>query len=40
VYEVPGAFHGFDSIAPKASVSQRYFDSKCAALRAAMALAG
>ena len=40
VYEVPGAFHGFDGLAPKASISQTYFDSKCAALRAAMALAG
>ena len=40
VYEVPGAFHGFDGLAPKASISQAYFDSKCAALRAAMALAG
>ena len=33
VHEVPGAFHGFDRIAPKAPVSQAYFDSKCAALR-------
>ena len=40
VYEVPGAFHGFDGVAPKASVSQRYFNSKCAALRGALALVG
>jgi acetyl esterase/lipase len=40
VYEVPGAFHGFDGLAPKAPVSQAYFDSKCAALRDAMAPAG
>jgi acetyl esterase/lipase len=33
VLEVPGAFHGFDRIAPKASVSQSYFDSKCTSLR-------
>ena len=40
VYEVPGAFHGFDGLAPKALVSQSYFASKCAALRAAMVLVG
>ncbi len=33
VHEVPGAFHGFDKLAPKASISQAYFDSKCASLR-------
>lgn len=32
VHEAPGAFHGFDHLAPKASVSQAYFDSQCAAL--------
>lgn len=37
VHEAPGAFHGFDALAPKTSVAQAYFDSKCAALRAAMA---
>lgn len=36
VHEVPGAFHGFDAIAPKASVSQAYFDSTCASLARAM----
>jgi acetyl esterase/lipase len=38
VHEVPGAFHGFDGIAPKAAVSQAYFDSKCASLGRAMDL--
>ncbi len=37
VHEVPGAFHGFDGIAPKAPVAQAYFDSQYAALRDAMA---
>ena len=36
VHEVPGAFHGFDGIAPKAAVSQAYFDSKCASLARAL----
>ncbi|MBU3707027.1 MAG: alpha/beta hydrolase, partial [Mycobacterium sp.] len=40
VHEVPGAFHGFDGLAPKASVSQQYFDSKCASLGRAMELVG
>ncbi|MDT5082090.1 MAG: hypothetical protein QOJ80_6727 [Mycobacterium sp.] len=31
-----GAFHAFDFIAPKASVSQRFFASQCRALRAAL----
>ena len=35
VHEVPGAFHGFDGLAPKAAVSQAYFDSTCASLRRA-----
>jgi acetyl esterase/lipase len=34
---VPGAFHGFDLIAPKLQVSQRFFDSQCDILRAALA---
>ena len=31
-----GAFHGFDKLAPKASISQTYFESKCASLRRVM----
>jgi acetyl esterase/lipase len=34
---VPGAFHGFDLILPKASVSQSFFASQCASLRSALA---
>lgn len=30
---VPGAFHGFDLLAPKAGVSQAFFASQCASLR-------
>ncbi|MCV7187576.1 alpha/beta hydrolase [Mycolicibacterium thermoresistibile] len=30
---VPGAFHGFDAIAPRAGVSRQFFDSQCAMLR-------
>jgi acetyl esterase/lipase len=37
---VPGAFHGFDILAAKAQVSQRFFDSQCDSLRAALAPAG
>jgi acetyl esterase/lipase len=33
---IPGAFHGFDRVASKAQVSQRFFASQCAALRAAL----
>lgn len=33
LHEVAGAFHGFDRIAPKASISQAFFDSKCASMR-------
>ena len=33
---VPGAFHGFDAIAPKASITQAFRDSQFAALRAAL----
>lgn len=36
VHEVPGAFHGFDGLAPKAAVSQAYFDTTCASLRRAL----
>jgi acetyl esterase/lipase len=36
VDEVPGAFHGFDGIAPNAPVSQTYFDSTCTALGRAL----
>jgi acetyl esterase/lipase len=32
---VPGAFHGFDGIVPKARVSQSFFKSQCALLREA-----
>jgi acetyl esterase/lipase len=35
VEEVPGAFHGFDATMPRAGVSRRFFDSRCAALRKA-----
>lgn len=38
VLEVPGAFHGFDKLAPKASISRAYFESKCTSLRRAMRL--
>ncbi len=34
---IPGAFHGFDLVAPKAQVSQRFFDAQCDSLRAALA---
>ncbi len=37
---VPGAFHGFDLIVPKASVSQSFFASQCASLRSALAAVG
>lgn len=32
---VPGAFHGFDLVAPKAKVSHSFFASQCASLRTA-----
>jgi acetyl esterase/lipase len=35
---VPGAFHTFDLLRPKAPVSQRFFDSQCAVLRDALTL--
>lgn len=34
---VPGAFHGFDLLLPKAAVSQQFFTSQCASLRNAFA---
>jgi acetyl esterase/lipase len=37
---VPGAFHGFDIRAPKTPVSQAFFASQCASLRAALAQRG
>ncbi|AQT78181.1 alpha/beta hydrolase [Mycolicibacterium litorale] len=36
VHVVPGAFHGFDGIAPKADISAAFFDSQCASLRPAL----
>ena len=36
VHEVPGAFHGFDAIATKASISRAYFDSQCVSLARAL----
>jgi acetyl esterase/lipase len=33
---IPGAFHGFDVMASKAQVSQRFFDSQCEILRATL----
>lgn len=33
---VPGAFHGFDAIAPRARVSREFFDSQCAMLQRAL----
>jgi acetyl esterase/lipase len=35
---VPGAFHLFDVVVPKAPVSQSFFASQCASLRTALAL--
>jgi len=37
---VPGVFHGFDVVVPKAQVSQQFFDSQCHSLRSALAPAG
>lgn len=36
VHVVPGAFHGFDGIAPKADIATAFFDSQCASLRPAL----
>ena len=33
VHVVPGAFHGFDGVVPKAHISKGFFDSQCASLR-------
>ena len=35
---VPGAFHGFDGVAPKASISRDFFESQCASLRQSMSV--
>jgi acetyl esterase/lipase len=37
VMVVPGAFHGFDGIAPRAEVSRAFFDSQCEVLKTAFA---
>ncbi|WIM87020.1 alpha/beta hydrolase [Candidatus Mycobacterium wuenschmannii] len=34
---IPGVFHGFDLVVPKAAVSRAFFASQCASLRAALA---
>jgi acetyl esterase/lipase len=34
---VPGAFHGFDSALPEATVSQKFFAAQCTAVRQALA---
>lgn len=39
VETIPGAFHGFDLVLPKAQVSRGFFDSQCDGLRAALATA-
>jgi len=36
---LPGVFHGFDMVAPKAQVSRRFFASQCDALRSGLGLA-
>jgi acetyl esterase/lipase len=33
---VPGAFHGFDLVVPKAGVSRTFFDAQCAAIQDAL----
>ncbi|WP_264066464.1 alpha/beta hydrolase [Mycolicibacterium komossense] len=38
VVVVPGAFHGFDAVAPKASVSRSFIDSQCAVLKGAFGI--
>ena len=37
---VPGAFHGFDLVVPKARVSRRFFASQCDVLRSALQTVG
>ena len=34
---IPGAFHGFDSIAPKTRIAREFFDSQCEVLRPILA---
>jgi acetyl esterase/lipase len=36
---VPGAFHGFDLVVPRATVSKAFFASQCASLRSALTTA-
>ncbi|MCV7028112.1 alpha/beta hydrolase [Mycobacterium sherrisii] len=38
VETIPGAFHGFDLVAPKVGVSQRFFDGQCEVLGRALAV--
>ena len=33
---VPGAFHGFDEVAPKAGVTQDFFKTQCVSLKTAL----
>ena len=40
VVVVPGAFHGFDRVAPRADVSRAFFDSQCASLRGVLTKVG
>jgi acetyl esterase/lipase len=35
---VPGAFHGFDAVAPKTGVASRFFASQCDQLRSALSI--
>jgi acetyl esterase/lipase/amino acid transporter len=35
LHVVPGAFHGFDALAPRTSIARAYLDATCAAMRAA-----
>jgi acetyl esterase/lipase len=35
---LPGAFHGFDSVAPQATISETFFALQCNALRVAFGL--
>jgi acetyl esterase/lipase len=34
---IPGAFHGFDAVAPKTRVAREFFDSQCEVLRSILA---
>lgn len=40
VETVPGAFHGFDLVLPKAAVSEQFFNQQCDAVRDALAPTG